>query len=93
MILKNLKQPAKDGARLRIQCIYLGFASEELATGYATFLRAKMLPFTPRLIVRERERTGIENSHEVKLWGAPGREAELMRLVYSCASASHKFPL
>ncbi len=93
LILKNLKRPGKDGGRLRIQCIYLGFASEELATGYATFLRAKMQPFAPRLIVRERERTGMENSHEIKLWGVAGREEELMKLVYSCASASHRFPL
>lgn len=93
LILKNLKRPGKDGAMIRIQCIYLGFASEELARGYATFLKSKLYSFTPRLIVRERERTGFSNSHEIKLWGVAGREAELMQLIYSCANASAKFPL
>jgi hypothetical protein len=94
LILKNLKRPAKaDGAQLRIQCIYLGFVDQNLAENFASYIRRRFEPFSPRLIVRERERTGFENSHEIKLWGIPGREAELMQLVYYCASAAHRFPL
>jgi hypothetical protein len=93
MILKSLKKPGKDGAKIRLHTFYLGFPDRAAADHYADHLRRKYMPFAPRMIVRERERTGVENAAEIKIWGIAGREAEFMRVVYHCAGAGSKFPV
>jgi hypothetical protein len=77
---KALKKPGKGGRKDRIQCAYFGFDSQERAEQFARYLKARFLPFAPRLVIRESDRLS-ECAWEVKVWEFPA----LLEIVMECA--------